>query len=197
MTPSAGRGLRRSRHDRHNRPDQDRAGAARRGADPGAAYRRYVTAGLSEPPPSPWTEAHHGWALGSADFVARLRGLVRDDPPREQRRESRQMQGIDLRRVCEVVCRAYRVESSELGRRGSRHESRAALAYLARRHTETTNSELAVILGVTRPDSVPNLTRRFAGWLFTRADVRERLAQLEDQLHQALPPAAEKTRKQV
>ena len=35
------------------------------GSDPAAAYRRYVTAGLTEPPPCPWSAAHHGWVLGS------------------------------------------------------------------------------------------------------------------------------------
>jgi hypothetical protein len=33
---------------------------------------------------------------------------------------------------------------------------------------EATNSELAEVLGASRPDSVPNLTRRFAGWLAER-----------------------------
>ena len=80
-----------------------------------------------------------------------------------------------------------------IGRRGSRHQARAALAYLARRHTAVPNSELAEVLGVSRPDCVPNLTRKFAGWLATRADVRRRLAQLEDQLDRALEPAGEKT----
>jgi hypothetical protein len=33
-----------------------------------------------------------------------------------------------------------------------------------------------------RPDSVPNLTRRFARWLAEREEVRERLGELEEQL---------------
>ena len=152
------------------------------GSDPARAYRRYVTAGLSAPPPSPWSEAHHGWALGGPDFPKRLRERVQEAPPREPRRESRQVRGIDLRRVCEVICREYQIEKSELGRRGSRQEARAALAYLARRHTAATNAELAGILGVSRPDSVPNLTRRFAGWLVERPDIREKLVQLEEVL---------------
>jgi hypothetical protein len=32
--------------------------------------------------------------------------------------------------------------------------------------------------GVSRPDSVPNLTRRFGGWLAGAREIRERLAQL-------------------
>jgi hypothetical protein len=83
---------------------------------------------------------------------------------------------------------------SELGRRGSRHDARAALAYLAREHTAATHGELAELLGVSRPDCVPNLTRRFADWLTERQGVRERLRELEDQLRRA--PPREKTANQ-
>jgi REP element-mobilizing transposase RayT len=165
------------------------------GSDPATAYRRYVTAGLAEPPASPWSGAHHGWILGSQEFAERMGELVRGSPPRERRREWRSIQGMDLGRVCEVVCREYEVDLSELSRRGSRHEARAALAYLARRRTTASHGRLAELLGVSRPDSVPNLTRRFSRWLAQREAVRERLEALEDQLHQAEP--AEKTRNLV
>jgi hypothetical protein len=155
------------------------------GSDAAASYRRYVTAGLAERPPSPWCEAQQGWVLGSAEFVARLGEMIRGAPPRERRRESRLVQGIALERVGEVVCASYGVDPAELTRRGSRHEARAALAYLARQHTVATHAELAEVLGVSRPDSVPNLTRRFAGWLADRKGVRERLKRLEAELRQA------------
>jgi len=79
------------------------------GTDPTGRYRSYVTAGLADPPPSPWSEARQGWVLGSLDFVARLGALVRGAPRRELRRESRLIQGVELARVSEVVCRAYQV----------------------------------------------------------------------------------------
>jgi len=41
------------------------------------------------------------------------------------------------------------------------------MAYLARRHTAATNGELTEILGLSRAESVPNLTRRFDAWLST------------------------------
>jgi putative transposase len=152
------------------------------GTDPAQAYRRYVTAGLAEPLASPWSDAHHGWLLGSAAFVARVRKLVRDDPPREQRRESRLTQSVGLEEIRKVVCRIYKVELSELNRRGSRHEARPAFAFLARRYTVATHTELAQVLGVCRPDSVPNLTKRFAKWLVERKEVRRRLEVLEREL---------------
>jgi putative transposase len=166
------------------------------GPDPDEHYRRFVTAGVVEAPPSPWSEAHHGWILGSPGYVARLGESVRGAPPREPRRESRQIRGVGLARVCESVCRVYQVEPSVLSRRGSRLEARAALAYLAREHTEATNSELAELLGVSRADSVPNLTRRFARGVTERAEVRERLRHLEDELRR-VGTVAEKTANQV
>jgi len=78
-----------------------------RRAGPGRAYGRYVTAGLSEPPESPWKEAHHGWIFGSGAFIDRVRAMVRGEPRRERRRESRLLQGPTLSRVSEVVCGLY------------------------------------------------------------------------------------------
>ncbi len=75
------------------------------------------------------------------------------------------------------------IERSELSRRGSRHPARAAWAYLARSRTATTNAELAVTLGLSRPECVPNLTRRFAAWLTSNAKTREQLRRLEERLN--------------
>ncbi len=162
-------------------------GGAFGGPDPAAAYRRYVTAGLSEPPESPWKQAYHGWVLGSEAFIDRVRAMVRGEPRRERRRESRLIQGPTLARVSEVMRAAYQVDRAELRRRGSRHPARAALAYLARSRTAATNAELATVLGVSRAESVPNLTRRFAGWLATDASVRQQLRRLEEELDQSGP----------
>jgi hypothetical protein len=157
-------------------------GGAFGGSDPAEAYLRYVTAGLSEPPESPWTEAHHGWILGSRGFVDRVAAMVRGEPRREPRRESRLVQGLPLARVCEAVCASYGIDRWELARRGSRHPARAALAYLARRRTTATNADLMAMLGVSRAESVPNLTRRFGAWLLSDAGIREQLHRLEERL---------------
>jgi putative transposase len=162
-------------------------GGAFGGAGPAGAYRRYVTAGLSEPPESPWEEAYHGWVLGSAAFLDRVRAMVRGEPRRERRRESRLILGLPLSRISEVVCAYYEIERTELSRRGNRHPARAALAYLARRRTAATNAELAAVLGVSRAESVPNLTRRFGAWLETDARVREQLRGLEEELDGSRP----------
>ena len=84
--------------------------------------------------------------------------------------------------MSEVVCAEYGIERSELSQRGSRHPARAAMAYLARRHMAATNGELIEILGVSRAESVPNLTRRFDAWLSGDSKVRKQLQRLEDAL---------------
>jgi hypothetical protein len=56
------------------------------GSDPAGVNRRYVTAGLSEPPESPWKEARHGWVLGSEASIDRVKAMVHGEPRRERRR---------------------------------------------------------------------------------------------------------------
>ncbi len=92
------------------------------------------------------------------------------------------MLGVELDRVVQTVCRHYGVDRSELARRGSRSPARAALAFLARKYTEATLADLVPVLGVSRPESVPNLTRRFSTWLESQNDARQDLKRLQAQL---------------
>ena len=63
----------------------------------------------------------------------------------------------------------------------SKSQSRAALAYLAKHQTESTRAELVPIpiLGLSRPESVPNLSTRFAALLAAEASARRDLRELE------------------
>jgi hypothetical protein len=67
----------------------------------------------------------------------------------------------DLLIESDLVCAECGIELSDLSRRGSRHPARAAMAYLPRRDTAVTNGELVEVFGVSRAESVRNLTRRF------------------------------------
>ena len=57
--------------------------------------------------------------------------------------------------------------------------SPAALAYLVKHHTEATRDELVPILGLSRPESVPNLSARFAALLQSESNARRDLMALE------------------
>jgi REP element-mobilizing transposase RayT len=130
------------------------------GRDPRVAYVRYVEAGLADPPPPPFREAFGGWILGSEGFVARLRShaaRIVSDPPVA---EARQLAGLDPQRILAAVADYYGLDAAALSRRYDPHLARAVAAWLCRRHTEATLRELARWLGLSRADSVPNLTRR-------------------------------------
>jgi REP element-mobilizing transposase RayT len=143
--------------------------------DPEASYRRFVAAGLTTPPAPPWAEARHGWLLGSERFLDRLRQRLGDQTHGDLRRERRLLRGLDLARVIEAVCSRYGVDRGQLAARGSRSPARAALAYLAKHHTEATRAELVPILGLSRPESVPNLSARFAALLQSESNARRDL----------------------
>src|SRR5262245_4155502 len=72
------------------------------GSEPAAAYWRFVASGFSQPPTSPWSDAYHGWILGSQKFVDRVRSIVKNGPRRDQRRESRHIQALPISRVIDV-----------------------------------------------------------------------------------------------
>jgi hypothetical protein len=94
----------------------------------------------------------------------------------------RRVQALSLSRVIEVVCDEFGIGETELSRRGSREPARAAMAYVARHHTAATNADLTELLGVSRAESVPNLTRRYDAWLTSDAAVRRQLRRLEERL---------------
>ena len=138
-----------------------------------------MAAGLTTPPAPPWAEARHGWLLGSERFLDRLRQRLGDQAHRDLRRERRLLRGLYLARVIEAVCSRYGVARGQLASRGSRSPARSALAYLAKHHTEATRAELVPILGLSRPESVPNLSARFAALLQSESNTRRDLLALE------------------
>ncbi|WP_165220163.1 REP-associated tyrosine transposase [Aquisphaera insulae] len=129
------------------------------GTDPAGDYRRFVEAGLVESPRSPFLDAFDGWALGSQRFIDRLRGLAGTKAVDPIRPEARRLTALDPNRVCTAVADYYGVAPDALQKRHGNPIARAAAAWLCRRHTEAPLRELAGLLGLSRADCVPNLTR--------------------------------------
>jgi putative transposase len=67
---------------------------------------------------------------------------------------------LDASDLCDAVVRYYRLEPDDLARRGESHLARAVAAWLCRRYTEEPLRALVARFGLSRGDSVPNLTRR-------------------------------------
>ena len=152
----------------------------RGGADPARAYRRFVEEGIQSPPRSPFREAIGGWVLGSERFLARLRelaGPLTSDPPPP---EAGLLRGRDPGAILDAVCAHYGLDRSDLARRGDPHLARAVAAWLCRRHSEAPLRELAPLLGLSRADSVPNLTRRIDARLRTHPRFAAELERIMD-----------------
>ena len=154
------------------------------GTDPSAAYRQFTEAGLADPPPSPFREAFGGWALGSPSFVDRLRSLVgpANDRHATSDSEARQLVAPDPEAICAEVARFYHREPAALAARHDPHIARPVAAWLCRRHGEAPLRELAARFGLSRADSVPNLTRRIDAKLPTSPALAAEIDQIRQRL---------------
>jgi hypothetical protein len=148
-------------------------------------YRRYVTAGLADPAAgaSPLDAAWQGLVLGSPEFVSRIKcRLSESTSPTGGGFPPRRLSGLDRQAVYDAVLKHFGRSADALSRRGARDPCRGLAAYLVRRTTDASLRELARDLGLSRPDSVPNLTRRVANALATSPGLRDDLRAIEESL---------------
>jgi hypothetical protein len=127
--------------------------------------------------------------LGSERFVARLRnlaGAVRSNPSVP---EARHLAGLDPKRIIAAVAEFYGLEGAWLSRRGDLHLARPVAAWLCRGETEAPLRQLADWQGLSRADSVPNLTRRLERRLKASPQLSADLSAI---LRRAIAPDAER-----
>lgn len=156
------------------------------GREPAPAYRRFVASGIKNPPASPFRDAFDGWILGSSRFVSRLRSAL-DELSGETRSmvpEARRLRGLRPEEILDAVAAYYGVERSSLARPGDPHLARAVAAWLCRRHTQATLRQLAEPLGLSRPDSVPNLTRRIDAKIKSSPQIAQEVREILNQIQQ-------------
>jgi hypothetical protein len=91
---------------------------------------------------------------------ARLQSLASSIRPDPLVAEARQLSGLDPKWIFAAVTSFYGLDDAALSRRHDPHVVGAVVAWLCCRHTEASLRELASGLQLSRPDSVPNLTRR-------------------------------------
>jgi len=130
------------------------------GKDPAGAYRRFVVAGMANPPTNPLLESWEGWLLGSEAFLKQIKTKLTESRHVDQLPQARQLAAVDPTSLIQSVA-DYFGENVELYRlRRSPAAGRDLAAYLAHRRTTATLRELAETFGLTHPDSVSNLIRR-------------------------------------
>ena len=113
------------------------------------AYSRFVRAGVEEPPPSPFAGATGGLLVGSERFVTRVRALLRARPADDALPELAPLKPRPaLEEIAETVA-AHFGHDRGLWQPGRRVDdaSRAAAAYLARRHFGYAAAAVAAVLG--------------------------------------------------
>ena len=152
------------------------------GSDPASAYRRYVAAGIAEPPQTPWKQAYNGWILGSKTFVDRVRAIVSAEPGQERRRESRLVRGLTLSHVIDVVCDYYEIERHRVRSAGQWPTGTCGIGLPGEKPDSSDQRGARTDPGIIAPESVPNLTRMFRARLSTDGRVRRDLRTLEDAL---------------
>ena len=91
----------------------------------------------------------------------------------------RTLEAVDVESVFAAVSDYFKVDDEIYGQRGDGHIARAAAAWLSRRLTTATLRELSVPLGLTRPESVSNLTRRMERVLSRDPKLKRDLTRLE------------------
>jgi putative transposase len=144
-------------------------------------YRRFVEAGVTEPPRSPWKNALGGVLLGSEAFAIRVRLLLGNrqtdlEVPQLQRLRARP----SLQRIVAVVAEHFDCLPADWSS-GRRCDSlgRAAAAYLARRRYGYSAVAIARALGYGRHSSVAAAVARVEA---AGKSVGERIAALEKDL---------------
>jgi putative transposase len=154
------------------------------GSDPSGAYRRYVTVGLKEPVASPFDAAWQGLVVGSPEFLRDVKSRLTATPTTSRAAliAPQRLAPLDRQTVYAIVLRYYDRPAESLETCGSRDWTRAVTAYLARRWSDATLVELARDLGLSRPDCVPNLTRRVERGRGTSAQLQADLHAIEDLL---------------
>lgn len=152
------------------------------GSDASVAYRRHVEQGVKSPPENPFAAAAHGWLLGRQEFIDRIRQEMKSPRFADEVPRARLLRSLDVDSVFAAVSEYYEVDPAIFSSRGNGHIARAVAAWLARRMTSATLRELCVPLGLGRPESVSNLTRRIDRQLKTDSRLRKDVHKLELQL---------------
>jgi hypothetical protein len=91
---------------------------------------------------------------------------------------AQQLAGPDPKRICAAVAAFYNPDNIYLSKHLDPRLARAIAARLCCRHTEASLRELAQWLGLSRADSVPNLTRRLEARLKASPELSKDLAEI-------------------
>jgi putative transposase len=154
------------------------------GADAKQAFCAFVECADARALPSPFVDAFDGWVLGSAEYVERIRCLVRAAPPDREAAGDRELRRFTLDELRAAV-QAHCGEDPTPGRRGKRCLARRVFVVAARRMTTARLGDVAAVLGGVRPHSIAAMATRAALDADVQRGVEALAASLGSDLHLA------------
>jgi putative transposase len=100
---------------------------------------RFDFAGVAEPPEAPFSAMKHGWILGSASFVRRLKAKLPVEPtPRGTPQAKALLDGrpsLTIEQVLSAVADYYVLSPRDLRQVRKHAQARSVVAWLCRRYT--------------------------------------------------------------
>lgn len=115
------------------------------------AYKRFVEAGMVEPPPNPLREAERVGVLGSPEFVRECQQWLTPDAVADR----------TLDEVLALVCLEFETTTQELATRGRHnHNARDAAALIAREWLSEPLDTLAARLGGVSRSAISEIVKR-------------------------------------
>jgi hypothetical protein len=89
------------------------------GSNPARSYRRFVEAGLADPPANPLAEAREGWVLGSKAFLKRVKQRMAAPAQMDQVPRARRLMSLDAEKVIIADGKYYKLDSAQYATRRS------------------------------------------------------------------------------
>ena len=127
------------------------------GSDPARAYRRYLNDGLNVPE-NPFKKELREWVFGSEDFLRRMVALASGDDEQRHRSTSRRLKSVSVQEIVDATAAAHGVQPSQYAEFRSQAPGRDMAAWLCRRWTGATLTELGSAFGLRGTGSVSSFS---------------------------------------
>ena len=151
------------------------------GANPDAAYRKYVKEGL-DVSDDPFKTELREWVFGSEDFLRRMVNLAEGSDNHRHRSTTRRIKSVSIEAIISATAVAHGVDQAEYAMFRSSAAGRDMAAWLCRRWSGATLTELGSWFGLEGTDSVSNLARRADKRYNESSKWRRQAKQIENEL---------------
>ena len=151
------------------------------GQDPAAAYRKFVKAGLANPPDR-HLERLRDWVDGGEDFLKRMLAMASGEDEGANRRRRRRMIPVTVDAILDATALEYGTSADAYCGYRSGAAGRDVAALLCRRWTTATLRELSGRFGLSHPDSASDLIKRGKRLAESNRDAARKVASIEKAL---------------